>query len=79
MKHLTTLTASIALTLVGLFPLAAMADMDELDVTMEVLDRVGDFDGQDAGGRQVALLGGKGFRAAHGGGEAGGQCCEKKG
>ncbi|MFT5501804.1 MAG: hypothetical protein ACI88G_001943, partial [Woeseiaceae bacterium] len=34
MNHLKTFTASIALTLLGLFPAAAQAAFDELDVTM---------------------------------------------
>jgi hypothetical protein len=46
MKNLRLFLASLALTCCGFFPAAAMADdMDELDVTMEVLDDVAGIDG----------------------------------
>ena len=45
MKPLKLIMASVALSLIALFPEAAMADDDELDVTMEVFDSVADFDG----------------------------------
>ena len=47
MKNLRLFTASIALTCFSLFPAFAAADeLDELDVTFEVLDSVADLDGQ---------------------------------
>ena len=46
MKQLKIFLASVALSLTALVPAIAMADLDELDVTMEVLDSMADFDGQ---------------------------------
>ena len=46
MKQFNIFLASLALSLFALFPAAAMADDDELDVTMEVLDSIADIDGQ---------------------------------
>ena len=46
MKNLRLFLASLALTCIGFFPAVATADdMDELDVTMEVLDSVAGIDG----------------------------------
>ena len=46
MKNLRLFLASLALTCCGFFPAVAMADdMDELDVTMDVLDSVAGVDG----------------------------------
>ena len=45
MKHLNVLFASLAWTCVAMFPAAALADdLDDLEVTMEVLDAESDFD-----------------------------------
>ena len=45
MKHVYIFLAIAALTLVAFFPTAVRADeLDDLDVTMEVLDDVADFD-----------------------------------
>lgn len=46
MKHVTVFFAITALTLVAFFPATARADdeLEDLDVTMEVLDDLGDFD-----------------------------------
>ncbi len=46
MKQLKIFLAGVALSCFALFPAAAMADIDELDVTMEVLDSIADIDGQ---------------------------------
>ena len=47
MKHLKLILASMALTCFALFPAAASAaDIDDLDVTMEVLDSIAGLDGQ---------------------------------
>ena len=43
MKQFNIFLASLALSLFALFPAAAMADDDELDVTMEVLDSIADI------------------------------------
>ena len=46
MKQLNILIASMVLTTTGMLPAVALADMDDLDVTMEVLDDIADIDGQ---------------------------------
>jgi hypothetical protein len=47
MKQLKQILASMALTCFALFPAAASAaDIDDLDVTMEVLDSIAGLDGQ---------------------------------
>ena len=46
MKPLKIFLASVALSAIALLPATAMADFDELDVTMEVLDSMADFDEQ---------------------------------
>ncbi len=45
MKDLKLLMASMALTCLAMFPVASLADDDGLDVTMEVLDDLGQVDG----------------------------------
>ncbi len=46
MKQVNVFFAILVLTLVAFFPAVSRADeMDDLDVTMEVLDDVGDFEG----------------------------------
>ena len=48
MKKLNLFIASTALSCFALFPAAASAnDLDELEVTMEVLDDIGELDGQE--------------------------------
>ncbi len=46
MKQINIFTASLALTCLAMFPAAALAgDLDDLEVTMEVLDAESDLDG----------------------------------
>ena len=46
MKQINIFTASLALTCLAMFPAAALAgDLDDLEVTMEVLDYESDLDG----------------------------------
>lgn len=45
MKRINIFLTSVALSLFVLFPAAAHADDDELDVTMDVLDSIADLDG----------------------------------
>lgn len=45
MKHVRIVLTSVVLSGIALFPAAAPADEDELEVTMEVLDSIADIDG----------------------------------
>ena len=46
MKHIRIFFASLVLTCFALSPAAALANDDELDVTMEVIDDLADIDGE---------------------------------
>jgi hypothetical protein len=69
MKNLRLFLASLALTCCGLFPAVTLADdMDELDVTMDVLDSVAGIDGN-----VLIMSGPEGFVAEGPDGEDGGE------